>query len=264
VPDTPAAVSTALADAAARISWTAPSNNYKTISAYDIEIKVQDGSSYQAVTAYCDGTSAAVVSGLYCDVPVSVLRASPYSLDVQNLVVARVRAINELGAGSYSPDNAAGALIETEPTAMASPTSGSSTDTSRIELNWALLASPHDGYSPVTTYALQWDAGLGDTYPWVDLVGVTSDYLLSSYTVTAGITAGSSYRFQIRAVNFWGAGAYSPVTTVVAATTPAQPSAPTTSIESAAGSVVISWLEPSNRGAMITSYTVKIQTATGT
>ena len=111
------------------------------------------------------------------------------------MVISRVRAVNELGPGGYSPDNTAGALIETEPNAMASPTSGSSTDTSRIELNWGLLSTPQNGYSPVTTYALQWDTGLGDTYPWVDLVGVTSDYLLSSYTVTDGITAGSSYRF---------------------------------------------------------------------
>jgi hypothetical protein len=56
-----------------------------------IEIRDQTGSVYHA-TAECDGSLAEVVAALYCDVPVSVLRASPYDLAVQDLVVARVAA----------------------------------------------------------------------------------------------------------------------------------------------------------------------------
>jgi hypothetical protein len=75
-----------------------------------------------------------VLESLYCDVPVSVLRAAPYELILQDLVVARVRAYNERGWGSWSVDNTAGALIETEPSQMASPTRGSATGTDRLEL----------------------------------------------------------------------------------------------------------------------------------
>ena len=149
-----------------RISWVAPSNNYKTITAYAIEILNAAGSLYLSEATYCDGTSSEVVANLYCEVPVSVLRAAPFSLLLQNLVVARVRAINMLGAGPFSEANTVGALIETEPAAMGSPTRGPSTGTSSIELRWGLLTSPANGYSPVTTYALDWDAGGGSGAAW--------------------------------------------------------------------------------------------------
>jgi hypothetical protein len=98
-------------DASARISWAAPSDNYKTITAYAIEVRNAAGTLYHADTTHCDGASAAVVSSLYCEVPVAVLRAAPYDLALQDLVVARVRAINELGAGPFSDANTDGALI---------------------------------------------------------------------------------------------------------------------------------------------------------
>ena len=203
-----------------------------------------------------------MVAGLYCEVPVAVLRAPPYDLALQDLVVARVRATNELGPGPFSEANLAGALVETEPAAMAGPTRGAGTGTTGIELNWAPLTSPEDGHSPVTTYALDWDAGAGTGAPWASLAGSASDYLLASYVVTAGVSAGTAYRFRLRAANFWGWGAYSPVATIVAATTPSQPAAPTTAVGSAAGAIEISWAAPDSQGDPITSYLVEIQGAT--
>ena len=94
----------------------APTDNFKPITAYDIEFRDTVGSSYIASTAHCDGSAgSAAVTDTYCDIPVSVLRSPPYNLVLQQLVVARVRAINSIGAGAYSPDNTAGALIQTEP-----------------------------------------------------------------------------------------------------------------------------------------------------
>lgn len=208
-----------MSDASVRIAWTAPSSNYKTISAYLIEILDSAGTNFYEEATECDGSTSEIVSALYCDVPVSVLRASPYNLDVQDLVVARVSAYNERGWGAASDANAAGALIETEPTQMASPVRGSNTGVDQLEITWSLLTSPEDGYSSVTTYALYWDAGTSGS-TWTSLVGVSSDYLLSSYLVTEGVTVGESYQFKIQAENFWGWGSYSDVVTVVAATTP--------------------------------------------
>lgn len=136
VPGEPAAVSTALADASVRVTWVAPASNFKTITTYTVEIQNAAGTLYLADTTHCDGTSAEVVASLYCDIPVSVLRAPPYNLLIQYLVIAHVRATNERGAGPYSPANAAGALIETEPAAMASPSRGPGTGTTSIELQW--------------------------------------------------------------------------------------------------------------------------------
>ena len=75
---------------------------------------------------------------------------------------------------------------------MAKPARGTDTATDRLELTWTLLSSPDDGYSVVTTYALYWDAG-NDGASFTDLVGEASDYMVDSYLVTAGVTAGESY-----------------------------------------------------------------------
>jgi hypothetical protein len=261
VPDQPAAATTSLLDASVRIAWAAPSNNYKAITAYVVEIRNAAGSHYYAQSSYCDGSTAAVVASLHCDVPVSVLRASPYELARGGLVVARLRAVNELGPGLYSPDNTAGAAVETEPDAMPSPTRGAATGTSSVELAWTALTSPEDGLSPVTTYALDWDAGAGSAGPWSSLVGEASDYLLTSYVVTAGVSAGTAYRFRLRAANFWGWGEYSSVVVVYAATSPGQPAAPSTSVEATAGAIVIAWVAPDSRGDAISSYTLELRGA---
>lgn len=240
-----------------RISWTAPSSNYKTITAYLVEIRDQAGSVFHT-TSECDGSSAEVVAALYCDVPVSLLRASPFNLGLQDLVVARVAAYNERGWGAKSAANVAGALIQTEPSKMDSPARGASTGVDQLEITWSLLTSPEDGHSAVTTYALYWDAGTAGA-TWTSLVGVASDYLLAYYIVTEGVAVGQPYQFKIQAENFWGWGAYSDVATVVAATTPEAVATPTTSIEPTAGSILISWTAPGERGDTITSYSVEIQ-----
>lgn len=49
---------------------------------------------------------------------------------------------------------------------MATPTSGSSTDDTQIEINWsALTTDAQKGGSTITSYILEWDAGTnGVTY----------------------------------------------------------------------------------------------------
>jgi hypothetical protein len=226
-----------------------------------VEVRDSGGSLFHAEATYCDGASGAVVAALYCDIPASVLRAAPFNLGLQALVVAQVRAYNVRGWSAYSPANTAGALIETEPTQMPAPTRGGDTSTDRLQVQWNSLSSPDDGYSVVTTYALYWDAGTGGT-TFTALVGVASDYLLTSYLVTTDVTMGASYQFKAQARNYWGWGALSTVGTVKAATTPAAPaSAPTTAVDAATGDVTISWLAADARGDAVVSYTVEIENA---
>lgn len=74
---------------------------------------------------------------------------------------------------------------------MAAPTSGSNTNNNQIDLNWvAFTSSPNNGGSSITSYVVYWDQG---TSTWVELLGETSAYTSSSYTVTTGITSGSTY-----------------------------------------------------------------------
>ena len=264
-PGAPLAATTALVDKSVRITWQAPETNYKPIDSYEIQVLNLAGTAYATELANCNGASAAIRNSvpLHCDIPVSLLLVSPFNLQRASPVVARVRAHNERGDGPWSPDNASGANIQTVPAKMASPARGSGTGPDRVELTWSSVASPADGDSAVTSYALEWDEGAGAAAPFKLLAGEVN-YQLASYLVTSAvITAGAPYRFRIHATNFWGPGEDSNVVEIVAASKPGQPAAPSTAVEATAGAVVITWVAPDARGATITSYAVEIQGSTG-
>jgi hypothetical protein len=68
------------------------------------------------------------------------------------------------------------------------------------------------------------DDGNGGTF--VDLFGALTNTLIGSYIET-GVTQGSTYAFRYRGMNIYGWGSWSPITYILAATVPSQPSAPT-------------------------------------
>jgi len=61
---------------------------------------------------YCDGSQEAIVAAMYCHVPVTTLRAAPYSLNFRTLLIAKVKAKNAIGwATNFSQENTTGAMI---------------------------------------------------------------------------------------------------------------------------------------------------------
>ena len=137
--------------------------------------------------------------------------------------------MNARGYGAYSEVNTAGATIETTPVAMAGPSFDPSTSTNtQIVLTWAALTGVNAGGSSVsiTSYDLQWDQG---TSTWQSLTSTTGS--VTTYTVTA-LTGGTTYQFKIAATNKYGTGPYSSAVSIVAAQAPAQPAAPTVTIDS--------------------------------
>jgi hypothetical protein len=111
-----ATVSTAIESSAGavEIAWLAPHDGSDTITAYLIEILDSTGG-WEAESTYCDGTDSSVISALTCTVPMSVLRASPYSLGFDALVEVRASAQNSYGWGTVSGTNAVGAQVRREP-----------------------------------------------------------------------------------------------------------------------------------------------------
>jgi hypothetical protein len=76
---------------------------------------------------------------------------------------------------------------------MAAPVRDSSaTSTQQITVKWTALSAPANGMSDVQSYNLQWDAGSSGTV-WSEVVGETTGYLLTQFTVSSGLTAGQSY-----------------------------------------------------------------------
>lgn len=97
VPDViSSAVTTTLIGSDVKIVWVAPTSNGATITAYQIVILQSDGTTYSE-SSYCDGSSSTIVSNMYCNVPITVLRSSPYSLTYGTLIKAKVRAYNSKG-----------------------------------------------------------------------------------------------------------------------------------------------------------------------
>jgi len=73
---------------------------------------------------------------------------------------------------------------------------------------WPPLLNVQDiGNSAILSYGLQWDAGVTGG-PWVNLVGYTSDSILTSFIVTSGVTPGTVYNFRAQARNIYGWGPF--------------------------------------------------------
>jgi hypothetical protein len=59
-------------------------------------------------------------------------------------------------------------------------------------VDWTALIDPDNGGSTITSYNLVWDSGSGGV-TFTDLIGISPSSTVTTYTVTTGITAGSSY-----------------------------------------------------------------------
>lgn len=217
------------------LNWTAPTNNGGTsIIDYIIEYSTDGGTTWQT---YVDGVSAATSASV-----TGLTAGLNYSF--------RVSAVNGVGASSSSTSTlslASGSV----PNAIASaPTSSAVPGTTTI--TWTL---PADGGSALTSAELQYSTNGGST--WVTYSGAVD--LTGSIAVT-GLTGGQSYVFRVRAVNFFGASAWSPTTAAVtfqAATAPSVVAGLTSSAGTAVGTVNLSWTAPAANGSAITDYTIE-------
>ena len=85
-----------------KISWDYPVDNSDTVTTYDVQILQSDGQTFSADLQDCDGSNPAIIQKLYCFVPMTVLRASPFTLQFEDYVTVKVRAMNTIGWGPYS------------------------------------------------------------------------------------------------------------------------------------------------------------------
>jgi len=79
-PEVPAAPLTQISGDNVLISWAAPGDNGSPITAYEIKFKQSDGT-FTTILDHCDGSAAAIISGLECSIPTTVFNQAPLSLD---------------------------------------------------------------------------------------------------------------------------------------------------------------------------------------
>lgn len=226
------------------VDWVAPSSvNGYALQRYQVYLKTSAGTWIES-TEHCPATDASLTE---CQVPMTVLRAAPYSLSYSDNVVAKVRALNARGWSAWSTEGQ-GATVLTEPQQMSAMSRGSLTSKTQIELDWTTQTTAAEtGGSSIVSHTITWNQG-STVDEWVTLA---ADVTGSSYIVDTGITTGETYLFKISSKNIFGFSEESTLTTVIAAIAPSGLSAPTTTYNSAApSSVVVDWSAPSDDGGL--------------
>lgn len=101
VPNQPAPVTTGVVGANVKFMWTQPSSNGSAITSYNLIILSHDG-----LTLIDDGVYCSNVTGLHCEIPMSVLTMplpnGKLLLELNDFIQAKVRAVNSLGQGNFS------------------------------------------------------------------------------------------------------------------------------------------------------------------
>ncbi|MDQ1686221.1 MAG: large repetitive protein, partial [Frankiaceae bacterium] len=220
------------------VTWAAPSNNGDAITGYDVESST-NGTTWSApvASALTSTATSAVVS--------SLTNGQAYYF--------RVAAINTVGTGT--PAATAGTFTPIGTPAAPTNVSATRGATQAVILSWT--APSDNGGSAITSYVVRKSTDSGAN--WTTL-GTTTG---SPVNIT-GLTNGTSYVFDVAAINSIGAGTYSAASNAV---TPATlPGAPT-QVSGAAGDgqVSVTWTAPSNNGgAAVTGYTVEWSSDNGT
>ncbi len=232
LPGAPTGLSATSGDAQVVLNWTAPASNGSPITSYN----VYEGTSPGGETfLQSTGSAAATFTAT------GLTNGTKYFF--------KVTAVNGVGEGPVS--NEASATPATVPDAPSGlfAVAGNT----QVVLNWD---APSNGGSAITSYNIyEGTSPGGETF----LQGTGST--ATTFTLT-GLTNGTTYYFQVTAVNGVGEG---PAFNQVSATPATLPGAPTgLSATSSDTQVVLNWTAPaSNGGSAITSYNIYEGTSSG-
>ena len=229
-PSAPRGLAAAASDESVTLTWRAPADDGgSAIVRYQVRYQ-ETGGSYSEWSTVSGGAGATstTVRGL----------ENGKSYDFQ------VRAMNSVAAGEAA--TASATLAESAPGAPANLTATGGDE--QVALSWG---APDDGGSQILRYEYRYGA-VGESYGnWATVSGGPN---ATSLTVT-GLTNGTEYGFQVRAVNSISEGLEAAAT----ATPGRDPSAPTgltARVESE--TITVMWGMPAdNGGSAITGYQVR-------
>jgi hypothetical protein len=125
---------------------------------------------------------ATMLTDRKCTISLQELRAAPFLLTYNQVVVARVKSANEFGESDYSQTNILGATIRTEAKSVKGleylPLESNDIINSErfghilrytLSIRWQPLVTAVDrGNEPILTYHLLWDDGT-DGATWFDI-----------------------------------------------------------------------------------------------
>lgn len=218
-------------------SWTAPDNGGASITTYNHQVATSS-SFANVVRSFNDSASPTSVGGL----------------DPGTTYYVRVRAVNSVGAGSWS----SGRAITTDAVVPSAPPRPALTGTTSTSISFTRSAPSSDGGANITTYNFQLATNSSFT------TGLQSWSSTSASQTRSGLTRNETYYIRVRAVNSVGAGPWS--ATLTATTNASPPSQPPTPVlvSNRATSIVFTRGTPSdNGGATISTYEFQSATNSG-
>ena len=236
LPTAPIISSVTPGDQQVTLSWDDPDNI--TIIKYQVRWKDSDDSNY---TAWAN----IINPNLYATPPTPPTTYTATGLTNGTTYTFEVRAGNGTGEGAASSVDATPIAIPNAPENL-SAAAGSE----QVTLSWD---NPND--TSITKYQYRQKTVTGDYGSWIDIPNSDKDTI--THTVT-GLTNGTRYTFELRAVNDTGDG---PASTVNARPI-AVPAAPTNlSATPGNGQVALTWDDPEND--TITGYQYRQATGSG-
>ena len=231
LPAAPAAPTLTSGNAQLAAAWTAPANNGSAITDYDVQYSSDGGSTWTEWNAGDTGTT---------------LSATITTLTNGTSYQVQVRAANTHGDGPWSPSATLKAGL---PAAPAAPTLAPGN--AQLSVSWT---APANNGSAITDYDVQYKAKTANAWTSHAFTGTGT-----STTISSGITNGTEYEAQVRAVNAHGNGPWSPSASLKAGV-PVAPAAPTLTADNA--SLAVGWTAPANNGSAITDYDVQYKAKT--
>ncbi len=230
-PSAPRGLSSASGDQSVTLTWSAPVDDGGTaIVRYEVRYQEVGGTYSEWATVAGGATATSTTVG-------NLENAKSYEF--------QVRAVNGVAPGQTA--TASATLAESAP---GSPANLTATDgDEQVALSWG---APTDGGSQILRYEYRYaEAGVAYDDAWTTVSGAGN---ASSVTVT-GLTNGTEYRFQVRAVNSIGEG-----TAAEASATPGRaPSAPTgLTVSIGNETITVMWGMPTDTGgSSVTGYQVR-------
>lgn len=166
-----------------------------------------------------------------------------------NTFVFQLKVFTE--GGETESEFAAFPLASVPGTPSSAPVADTSVSTSKV-IKVDVAAASDNGGSAVVSYSIEVDDGAGGVFS--ALYGTTVNSLSTTYTLTAGIVEGNTYRFRYRVKNLIGWSDYSPVAYIKAVSIPDAPPSPEF-ISSTDSTIRLQLrLTTENHGALIYSY----------
>ena len=222
------------------LSWSYPDDRGDPITRYTILILSSDGD-FREDLANCDGASATIISARSCEIPMSSLTSTPFSLGFDALVQVKAYAINDYGNSTASNLNTGGARIRAKPNQMSAPYFASRTESS-INVTFAAQSGTQSGNSDITSYTLYWDSGSTTTF-------TTLQDSTQTWFYKDGLAAKTDYKFYVTSTNIYGTSTPSTTSTIRTLAVPEQMTSPT--VTQSGANIILTWDYPTDNLASV-------------